>query len=75
MKLSKEEHAALALGPKYCVYEESNLEGFHTNMEISFMKVKWDKMNDSEKEPFIEAAKMKSRKWRQEPGLSLLERR
>ena len=44
--LSVGEREVLTLGPKFCVYEKCNEERFVTNVEISFLKYKWDKMSD-----------------------------
>ena len=59
LTLSKGERAALSLGPKFCVYEDCNEERFVTNIEISFLKYKWDKMSEIEKEPYNEKSKIK----------------
>ena len=45
---SEKEKAALALGPKFCTYEEEDMEEFMTNVEICFAKYKWDKMTDED---------------------------
>ena len=57
--LSKGEKAILTLGPKFCVYEDCSEERFVTNIEISFLKYKWDKMSDIEKEPYLIKGKKK----------------
>ena len=57
--LSDGEKALLTLGPKFCVYEKCNEEKFVTNVEISFLKYKWDKMSDVDKEPFYVAGRKK----------------
>ena len=59
LSLSKGERAVLTLGPKFCVYEDCNEERFVTNIEISFLKYKWDRMSDIEKEPYNEKSKTK----------------
>ena len=55
--LSCGERALLTLGPGFCVYEKSDEEKFVTNVEISFLKYKWDKMSDTVKEPYVKAGK------------------
>jgi hypothetical protein len=52
INLSEGERALLTLGPKFCVYEKCSEEKFVTNVEICFLKYKWDKMSDDEKEPY-----------------------
>ena len=52
LTISKGEAAVLTLGPKFCVFEDCNEERFVTNIEISFLKYKWDRMSDIEKEPY-----------------------
>ena len=53
IQLTKGEKDLLTLGPTFCVYECCNEERFVTNVEISFLKYKWDKMSDTEKEPYV----------------------
>ena len=59
LTISRGETAVLTLGPKFCVYEDCNEERFVTNVEISFLKYKWDKMSDIEKEPYNEKIRNK----------------
>ena len=57
--LSRGERVILTLGPKFCVYEDCNEEKFVTNIEISFLKYKWDRMSDTDKEPYVVKGKIK----------------
>ena len=45
---TENEKKALALGPKFCVFEREDKEVFLTGIEISLTKYKWDKLNDDE---------------------------
>ena len=47
---SDREKAALALGPKFCTFQEEDMEDFMTNVEICFAKYKWDKMGDEDED-------------------------
>ena len=57
--LSDGEKALFTLGPKFVVYEKCNEEQFVTNVEISLLKYKWDKMSDVDKEPYYVAGRKK----------------
>ena len=57
--LTQGEKDILTLGPKFCVYEKCNEEKFVTNVEISFLKYKWDRMSDADKEPYRIAGREK----------------
>ena len=39
LNITEEEIACLSLGQKFCVMEESSLERFLTNMEMSFLSI------------------------------------